>query len=380
MDGLHKFMVKKFNERRKEKIPILNLFSKKDHKLNNKPTAIVFVDYEHWYISMEKFFGEKPNIRQWRNELSERYNVTDIMFFADFSNPSLRAEIQKIREVTSYIIETQTASQYHKKDYTDFIMLDHIYQRAMTSDGTDVFVIFSGDGHFSSVISFLVNRCGKTVCVYGIKDALSMQLRNTANITVEWPPNEAPQTKTISDENITDRNKNKSPKKMSDETQGRKKSDCKNVSKNKSFGKAENDSEKKAIPSKNRKMDDTPKTNTKKSDNDIAVQKRVSNVKKQSVAIKSNSAELSECCRCIIKNMRYFEKNNTGDTKICHTVEGTVDSVASYYKFERGEVLTSIISLYDMGYLTSNEKRSTLMRQKGTIKVNWATVYNENVI
>ena len=74
--------------------------------------------------------------------IRDRYDVHDILFFGDFSNPSLRAEISKIREVSSSIIETQNASSYHKKDYTDFIMLDHIYQRAITyGDNTDVFIL-----------------------------------------------------------------------------------------------------------------------------------------------------------------------------------------------------------------------------------------------
>ena len=67
-------------------------------------------------------------------------------------------------------------------------MLDQIYQKAMTAQEISVYVIFSGDGHFSSVASFLINRCGKMVEIYGIRDAISMQLRNTASNTIEWPP------------------------------------------------------------------------------------------------------------------------------------------------------------------------------------------------
>lgn len=137
---------------------------------------------------MDRVFKSKPDIRKWCSTISQQYDVRDILFFGDFSNPSLRAEITRIREVSSSIIETQNASAFHKKDYTDFIMLDHIYQRAMTYGAdTDVFIIFSGDGHFSSVASFLVNRCNKTVAVYGVRDCLSTQLKNTASIASEWP-------------------------------------------------------------------------------------------------------------------------------------------------------------------------------------------------
>lgn len=154
---------------------------------NKKPRAVVFVDYEHWYISLDKMFHTKPDIKAWRDELSQKYDVCEIAIFADFSNQSLRGEISRIREVTNIIIETQNASAHHKKDFTDFIMLDHIYQKAMTSENIDTFVIFSGDGHFSSVVSFLVNRMNKEVGVYAIKDAVSMQLRNTSSWLIELP-------------------------------------------------------------------------------------------------------------------------------------------------------------------------------------------------
>jgi len=154
---------------------------------NIKPRAAVFVDYEHWYISLDKMFKMKPDIKTWRDELAQKYDLCEIAVFADFSNPSLRSEISRIREVTNIIIETQNTSTHHKKDFTDFIMLDHIYQKAMTSENIDTFIIFSGDGHFSSVVSFLKNRMSKEVGVYAIKDAVSTQLRNTASWLNELP-------------------------------------------------------------------------------------------------------------------------------------------------------------------------------------------------
>lgn len=126
-------------------------------------------------------------MKAWLAELSKTYDVREIFVFADFSNQSIRAEIPKIREVTNYIIETQNASAYVTKDFTDFIMLDHIYQKAMSGSDLSAFIIFSGDGHFSSVASFLRNQCKKTMVVYGVRRAMSSQLRNTASICVEIP-------------------------------------------------------------------------------------------------------------------------------------------------------------------------------------------------
>ncbi|MBQ4601322.1 MAG: NYN domain-containing protein [Clostridia bacterium] len=156
-----------------------------------KPKAVVFVDYEHWYISMTKMHDRKPDIKGWYADMSKKYNVSEVCFFGDFSNQSLRSEIPRIREVTNFVIETQNASNHHKKDYTDFIMLDHIYQRAMTAHDIDTFIIFSGDGHFSSVVSFLNIKLEKNVGIYGVKDAISNQLKNSASWVIELPNTKA---------------------------------------------------------------------------------------------------------------------------------------------------------------------------------------------
>ena len=49
-----------------------------------KPYAVAFVDYEHWYISCDRMYRTKPDIRAWRNSLAERFDMGDIIFFADF--------------------------------------------------------------------------------------------------------------------------------------------------------------------------------------------------------------------------------------------------------------------------------------------------------
>ncbi len=162
---------------------------------HEKPYAVAFVDYEHWYISYDRMYRERPDIRAWRNALSEKFDMGDIIFFGDFSNQSLRADIPRIREITSYIIETQNGSSHIEKDFTDFIMLDQIYQKAVTDDNVDTFIIFSGDGHFSSVTSFIINRVGKEVGVYAVKGALSSQLRNSATFAVEVMPEKASESK-----------------------------------------------------------------------------------------------------------------------------------------------------------------------------------------
>ena len=164
---------------------MFGLFKKRK---STKPKATVFVDYEHWFISLDRLHNKKrPDLRSFRDTLSQKYELQEIFIFADFSNPALRNELPKLREITNHIIETQNTSSAHKKDFTDFIMLDHIYQLAISSPSTDAFIIFSGDGHFSSVTNYLKSKLGKEVGVYAVRGGLSTQLKNTASWTVLLP-------------------------------------------------------------------------------------------------------------------------------------------------------------------------------------------------
>lgn len=166
------------------------LFKKRtDEKESEKKRAVAFVDYEHWFISMSKLYHQKPDLKKWQEEIREKYDITDILFFADLSNETLRTEIPRIREISNTIIDTQNTGSF-KKDFTDFIMLDSIYQRAFVKENNETFIIFTGDGHFSSVVRFLANRCQKEVGIYAVKDAFSAQLKTSASWYIEIGKNE----------------------------------------------------------------------------------------------------------------------------------------------------------------------------------------------
>lgn len=172
----------------------MGLFSKifGNKSLEQKKKAMVYVDFEHWYISLEKIHSRKPDIKAFYDDLSDRYDIIDMAFFGDFSNPSLRAELQNIRRVSNTIIETQNASANFEKDFTDFIMLDHIYQSVIghSSKEIDAYVIFTGDGHFSSAVSFLTGKCRKEVGIYAVKDAVSGNLVSCASYSKLVPEKE----------------------------------------------------------------------------------------------------------------------------------------------------------------------------------------------
>ncbi len=109
---------------------ILFGFKKRSRLPSDRKRAIAFVDYEHWYISLNNLYGIKPDIRAWRAILSEKYDVKSIYFFGNFSNPALRAEISKIREISSLIIETQnSAAHYKKRFYRLYYARPHLSKR-----------------------------------------------------------------------------------------------------------------------------------------------------------------------------------------------------------------------------------------------------------
>lgn len=174
---------------RKEETDIFGFFKKKA-KANEQPRAAVFVDYEHWYISLDRNYHARPDLATFTEEIKKQYHLMSFTFFGDFSNPSLQNEMHKIRAYTNDIVETKNGGGYFKKDFTDFIMLDKIYQTAYSARDIDTYIIFTGDSHFTSVVLFLKNVCRKNVVVYGVKNAFSGQLMTAASKSRVIEPDE----------------------------------------------------------------------------------------------------------------------------------------------------------------------------------------------
>lgn len=144
----------------------------------SKPKAVAFVDYEYWFYSYKTRFGIVPNPATWQAELKDKYDLVDIMFFADFSMQGLGGELNKIREITNTIIETSDDFQ-RTKDMTDFVMLDYIYRWADERKKIKRFIIFTGDGHFQSVINYLIHK-KKEVTIYAVEGTVSQRLLHTS--------------------------------------------------------------------------------------------------------------------------------------------------------------------------------------------------------
>lgn len=165
---------------------MLNLFRSK----GSRKRAMVFVDYESWFYSYKTLYGMRPDPKAFRTSLEAEYEIEDIMVFGDFSSPWMAEELGKLRNITNTIIETGNTFNRRKKDMTDFIMLDYIYQYADESSKAGTYIIFTGDGHFQSVTKYLVHKKRKNVVVYGVRDTISRQLRDAASEVRELPTHE----------------------------------------------------------------------------------------------------------------------------------------------------------------------------------------------
>ena len=161
----------------------MGLFSRSK---TSKPRALAFVDYEHWFYSYKNLFSMTPDLEAWRDELQEYFELEDILVFANFSVNFIAPEREKLEKLGAKVIHTGIAQESSDKDFTDFIMLDHIYQEATRKD-IEVYVIFTGDGHFGSVVRYIRNKLNKRVIVYGVNRALSGRLKSEASSYVEMP-------------------------------------------------------------------------------------------------------------------------------------------------------------------------------------------------
>ena len=68
-----------------------------------------------------------------------------------------------------------------------FVMLDYIYQAAALRPQISTYILFTGDGHFQSIVKYLVQKLGKRVIVYGVLGATSARLKDVASETHELP-------------------------------------------------------------------------------------------------------------------------------------------------------------------------------------------------
>lgn len=147
---------------------------------NDALKTVVFVDYESWFYGLHNQYNAETDVAGWFKKLKVRGQIIEIYIFGDFEgNKSIAQDRLKLRTLTSNIIDC--ANFESKKDYTDFIILDRIYQTIIRDSSIQQYIIFTGDGHFSNVSAFLKNFEDKVVGIYAVQGTLSQQLRQSAS-------------------------------------------------------------------------------------------------------------------------------------------------------------------------------------------------------
>lgn len=150
----------------------------KNETFEKVPTSI-FVDYEAWFYGCKNQYKAGPDIMGWFNHVRDKGELRDVIFFADFSQESIKDHPIKLRSISTSIIDCSKGDK--TKDYTDFIMLDHIYQHLFRRQEIEHFILFTGDSHFQSIVAFLRNFNDKKVGIYAIEGSMSPLLSDAAN-------------------------------------------------------------------------------------------------------------------------------------------------------------------------------------------------------
>lgn len=155
-------------------------------KTSSKLKAAVFVDYEHWYYGYHNKVQMKPNIEEWLDELKQEFEVDKLYIFGDFSEPSIGTELEKLKALTEHVVHTASTKEGVDKDFTDIIILDTIYRSIAEKNDDSVYVLFTGDAHFTRVVEYLKEQ-NKKVVIYGVRFAFSNALKSAATSYVEMP-------------------------------------------------------------------------------------------------------------------------------------------------------------------------------------------------
>lgn len=165
------------------------IFESEKYQKNFK--TIVFVDYDSLFWGLYNTMGELPDMRSLLQNIRQR-NLASlrVRIFGDFSKPELKREISHLRSVTTDIISCELEHRDVKKDITDFVMLDHIYQSILLSGDFEQYILVTGDGHFQSVATFLRVYQNKIVGLYGVKGTISPRLKGSVSWAVEIRPQE----------------------------------------------------------------------------------------------------------------------------------------------------------------------------------------------
>lgn len=161
-------------------------------KKKSKPTAngviqkaIIFIDCDHWFVSLKKQYRVEANIKMLLDSISSKYNAADIFAFGDFT--AVDNKLSELVGITENIYDVRGDIKNDK----DILILDKLYRIGIQYKNTGATVIIiSGNGRLTLAARFLKEECGLKIGVYSIRGCLSGSLKETADWTSELPNDE----------------------------------------------------------------------------------------------------------------------------------------------------------------------------------------------
>jgi hypothetical protein len=146
-----------------------------------KPLAFVFIDFDHWYVSLKSLYHIEYDIRILLDNVAEKYLINEIYIFGDFSR--LENKLSDLAVLTENIYDVG-----EKKSDKNVIILDKLYRCGIQYKGTNTTVIaILGNGQFTLAERFLKEDFGLVAGVYGIRGAISASIKETADWVHELP-------------------------------------------------------------------------------------------------------------------------------------------------------------------------------------------------
>lgn len=154
--------------------------------MKSQKTVALFIDYEYVIYGVKEKHRRVPTPLKLINTALEYGRVSVARAFADFNDQAVIPHADQLAAGSIEKIQCPIEIRNERvKNYTDFYMLDHIYQTAHTHPDLTSYILMTGDGHFGSVAAYLKHRLQKDVVVVGYEGSINPRFEQ-AGCTVRF--------------------------------------------------------------------------------------------------------------------------------------------------------------------------------------------------
>ena len=166
-------------------MPFWNKKSKANESKSATPKAVMFIDNDHWHVSLKKQFKVDVSIKMLTDSVAAKYDLAEVFVFGDFTG--LENKLEEIAGITENIYDVRGDTKSDK----DIHMLDRLYRSGMQYKNTDTTVIIvSGSGRLTLAARFLKEECALKTSVFGVRGCMSGTLKDAADVVTELPNEE----------------------------------------------------------------------------------------------------------------------------------------------------------------------------------------------